>query len=365
MHRLLLVLLAALLVLSFSPAWASAQPPGNLSACKDCAFSTEEDFLSRGPVPADGNPIISDGDLLSCTGAVCLRNAQLLQPFDVSVDLGLDAVDVLDVERGLVVFSTELNSPYGTFTHGDLLSTWGTVIPNAALLILFQVEGDRGLDAVHMIGDASKIVDFIDWAKGMSRDEWLREPGRLAVELKRYEIDIWFSIEGTEMQAAVVPILDGDVLSAANGTVIASNDMLLPGAVPAGIPSRGVDLGCDALTAARSGRRDGIRFSTEILHRGQFSLTDGDVLKFGDGIYYVAKDLYNPFEPVADFLGTDAFYRRLSDEQVAWENFLSLVYRLFVSQPMARPLVEARGVGLDRAQDEPTDLVPFSPDRRR
>ncbi|MBC7236044.1 MAG: hypothetical protein H5T69_09390 [Chloroflexi bacterium] len=336
MHRLLLILLVLMVVLPLGPPLlVSAQGPGNLAACRDCAFSCEEDFISQGPLPPDGNPLISDGDLLSCSGAVCLRNAQLLQPFDVTEDLGLDAVDVLDVERGLVSFSTELDSPHGNFSQGDLLSTWGTIIPNRALLILFQIEGDRGLDAVHWVGDIANIADFHEWAKGISPDEWLGEPGRLSAELKRYGIDIWFSIEGTEWRAATVPILDGDLLSAANGTIVAGNSALLPPSVPGGLPNRGVDFGLDAVTATRSGRRTSIRYSTEILYRSRFAFTDGDLLRIGDGLSTLGENLYKPFEPKAVFLGTDAFYQQIPEEEIGLDNFIALVFKLFtVRQPM-------------------------------
>ena len=57
--------------------------------CERLAYSTEEDFVTQGPLPLDGNPIISDGDLLSTTGlnlpgdecVVCARNADLLSAF--------------------------------------------------------------------------------------------------------------------------------------------------------------------------------------------------------------------------------------------------------------------------------------------
>ncbi len=67
-------------------------------ACEGFAFSTEEDFLTQGQIPPDGNPIISDGDLLVRTSSggvnVCARNRDLLAVFDSQVDLGLDAVDI-------------------------------------------------------------------------------------------------------------------------------------------------------------------------------------------------------------------------------------------------------------------------------
>src|SRR3546814_3669615 len=92
-------------VVSLGAGTGSAQdgPFPNLQACRDGAFSTEEDFISGEPVPFDGNPYVSDDDVLSPNGQVCARNIELLQPrFDVSVDLGLDALDILDIERGLI-----------------------------------------------------------------------------------------------------------------------------------------------------------------------------------------------------------------------------------------------------------------------
>jgi len=72
---------------------------GALQACRSGGFSTEEDFISQGPEPPDGNPIISDGDLLSADGKVCARNADLLSVFQPKADLGLDAVDVINTEK--------------------------------------------------------------------------------------------------------------------------------------------------------------------------------------------------------------------------------------------------------------------------
>ena len=159
-----------------------------LEYCSQLAFSTEEDFVTQGPEPADGNPIISDGDLLGLvqtpTGtqcAVCARNADLLaQTFDVPVDIGLDAADVLNVDAYLVAFSTELDSPnLGQFTAGDLLITNGAIIPNQALTARWQVGYDLGLDAVHFVGDMENIRGFVDVAAKVSRDEWLSNLGRL------------------------------------------------------------------------------------------------------------------------------------------------------------------------------------------
>ena len=316
MRKLLILMLSVLMLapLLVPPNPSLVQGANPLTACQDFAYSTEEDFLSQGPVPPDGNPIISDGDLLSRTGAICMRNSDLLNTFDVSNDMGLDAVDVLDLETELVAFSTELNSPYGNFKHGDLLTTGGAVIPNQVLLTGFQVSGDRGLDGVHFTGTPKDIVSFAQYAATISRADWLKNQGMLVTELQHYQVDIWFSIEGTELTASTVPILDGDLLSAATGTIIAANGILLSTGVPAGIPTRGVDYGLDAVTADRSGSRTETRFSTEILYHGQGAFTDGDILKIGNGVVITDSTLPFTLEPKADFLGTDALFIRLDQQ---------------------------------------------------
>ena len=130
--------------------------------------------MTRGPTPPDGNPIISDGDLLGVGCAVCARNGDLLKSFDVTMDLGLDAADVIDVGEYVVAFSTELDSPnLGQFTAGDLLSTNGAIIPNVALLYSFDLpRADLGLDAIHFIGEAGGIIKFLDEAAGEGRAFW-------------------------------------------------------------------------------------------------------------------------------------------------------------------------------------------------
>jgi hypothetical protein len=261
-----------------------------LKNCAEFAFSTEEDFVTHGPEPSDGIPIISDGDLLGPGCTVCARNQDLLaQTFDVTQDLGLDAADVIHVERYLVAFSTELDSPHGSqFTAGDLLVTNGLIIPNIALTYRFG------------------ILAFLDAARQMSRDDWLANPNNLAGMLMEIGIDIWFSIEGTWTPAGAVGILDGDLLSARDGTIVAGNDGLLPLAVPAGIPNRGVDFGLDAATSNRAGGREQIHFSTEILYQGELSFTDGDILEIGDGVATENWDMVRCFEPKARDLGLDA-----------------------------------------------------------
>jgi hypothetical protein len=48
-------------------------------------------------VPFDGNPIISDGDLLNAAGYVFMRNHELLDKPEVPFDLGLDATNAIDI----------------------------------------------------------------------------------------------------------------------------------------------------------------------------------------------------------------------------------------------------------------------------
>lgn len=281
----------------------------NLPACKDLGFSTEVDFLTRGPIPADGNPVISDGDLLGPNHAVCARNGELLTPWQIVVDLGLDAVDIVSVDPALVAFSTELDDPRGRFTAGDLLATNGTAIPNTVLLSKFQIGRDMGLDGLQFIGSVQGIVGFLNRTREISRDEWLRSPSLLFDLLGSFKVDIWISTESTQMQGAVgAPILDGDLLSVGTGTVGVRQADFLPLSVPAGLPARGVDFGLDAVAGSRNGDIRTLRFSTEILHRGEMKFTDGDVLKKGDGVELPNYDLIRSFEPPARFLGLDALH---------------------------------------------------------
>lgn len=173
--------------------------PARLAQCLEIGFSVEEDFVTQGPVPFDGNPIISDGDLLGPGGALCARNAELLSGFDIpaAFDLGLDAADVITVTAnlGLVAFSTELDSPNaGQFTSGDLLVTNGAVILNEALTAKWDVNYDLGLDAIHFVGDRVEIRRFLEAAAGQSPVDAVTLSGFFETYST---VDIWFSTEGT------------------------------------------------------------------------------------------------------------------------------------------------------------------------
>ena len=142
--------------------------------------------------------------------------------------------------------------------------------------------------------------------KKYGRKYWLENPKALIEYLEKYGIDIWFSTEGTAPWPKEPKFLDGDLLSAATGTIVATNSDLLPLSVPAGIPKRGVDFGLDAITLDKE---KNIEFSTEILYEDELSFTDGDVLEQGDGIMLEHRkliDSFNPPNPNWINLGLDA-----------------------------------------------------------
>lgn len=291
---------------------AEAQQQG-FTNCSGTVFSTEEDFVSPFGEEHDGNPVISDGDLLAFkpggSVAICARNADLLRTgvlLEVEGAMGLDAVDVIDARAGIIAFSTELDEPFGIFGHGDVLFPDGTVIPNAVLVANHPLRDNAGLDAVHFIGSRDRIREAIKLARSIGRDQLSDDPQTFIERLKALEVDIWFSVEGTSEPPRGPAVLDGDLLSIFGGKVAPQNVMLAP-PIPAGILDRGVDFGVDAVTADRRGNRERIQFSTEILYRGRPEpFTDGDVLKIGGAVNITNETLLAPFKPRARFIGLDA-----------------------------------------------------------
>jgi hypothetical protein len=311
--RLIMLITLFVMVLIISPTTVSSQVgPEALMNCEGFAFSTSEDFVTQVETP-DDNPIISDGDLLGPDCTICARNADLMQNFDVNEDLGLDAVDVINVENYLVALSTELDSPNtGQFTAGDLLITRVTIIPNQALTYLFEPTGagipyDLGLDAVHFVGAVEDIEAFLAEAGSISRADWLDDLKLLSGMLGDMGIDIWFSTEGTYGDVEQPVFLDGDMLSAATGTIKASNFDLVLSGIP---PDQWVDFGLDAVTSDRTSMDvNNIHFSTEILFESDFSFTDGDILRLGSSsIVMTNEDLVGCFKPGALMLGLDAVH---------------------------------------------------------
>ncbi len=286
----------------------------DMPLCKGLVFSTEEDFLAQVSTP-DGNPIISDGDLLSrnfpAPGVqVCARNHDLLRAFKIRVDLGLDAVDVVYPEKLLIAFSTELDDPQGRFTAGDLLTTTGAVIPNRVLMARFQLpeSQDIGLDAIQFKGEEQVVIRFLEAIKNKTRTDWLEDPNQLFKLLEELDLDILISTEGTGFSPAEPSFLDGDLLSVKSGTIVIPNaNFLLP--LPAGLPARGVDYGLDAFTLGL----DPIEnvpvnlFSTELdsLDR-PLIFTDGDILQQGGAVFWKNINLIQGLEPKVKDLGLDA-----------------------------------------------------------
>ena len=268
-------------------------------------FSTEEDFAIK---TADGAvTIVSDGDLLSWSGTVFMKNADLLIIFQEDMDLGLDAVDVLLSDKKLVAFSTELDAAYGLFDAGDLLITNGGIIHNEALLYKFHLPRglNPGLDAVQFIGEKERILDFVKFVGSVPQNYFKLYPYRLSDILYEFDVDILFSTEGTAPKPQHPKFLDGDLLSARNGVIAVPNSALLPLAVPAGLPSRGVDYGLDAVMCPRHVYDTYIYFSTEILNDDP-AFTDGDVLFMGGGVVISNPSLIMSFNPRSNFMGLDA-----------------------------------------------------------
>ena len=196
-----------------------------------------------------------------------------------------------------------------------MLFTTGGVIPNLALVQPFGIDYTIGLDGVQLVGDRERIIEFVSTLANAPRDALLRDPDLLRNLLEEYDIDIWFSTEGTFGDSRELKILDGDLLSVRTATIIANNGDLLPATVPAGLPNRGVDFGLDGVMALRptdaERAKATVRFSTEILFEGEPSFTDGDLLAIGGGIVTKHESLVLPFFPAADFLGLDALSARV------------------------------------------------------
>jgi hypothetical protein len=306
-------------------------------------FSTEVSFLDSGPIPSDGNPIISDGDLLGRTAfgcLICARNAELLSAHGTSIDLGLDAVDVVvDGQDMIVLFSTELDSPPpGTFRAGDLLATNGAVIPNEVLLQKFSLGFDIGLDAVHAVGSPQSLIGFWTDAAQLARQEWLNEPQTLIDLLDTRDVDLWISTEGKAPSPSSPSLVDGDLLSARTGTVILGNGDILPISVPAGIPLRGVDFGLDGISASRSGEPSTIRFSTETPFPGPPEFAASDLL--GIQLAWKARldSFVSCFEPKTKALGLDALSTNVPEPR----GFAGLSAGIFLVSALGRMRVRMR-----------------------
>jgi hypothetical protein len=223
---------------------------------------------------------VSPGDLISSTGRVVKRNAELTASLGIMPmvsDLGLDAVDVLP--GGEIAWSAEqdiYSETLGPLHHGDLLSDRGRVVRTYAELIApFGPEpplADQGLDAVQVL-DSGEVYFSIEtnfWSETLSRT-----------------------------------IRTGDLLSS-RGYVLKSNEALIARFQPAD-PKK--DYGLDAVYVWPSGE---VWFSVETGFYGQhFELyTPGDLLSDQGYVVYRNLDLlgaFAPLEDLADF-GLDALF---------------------------------------------------------
>ncbi len=310
-HSYLRVVLLSGLAVVAGAGSALAQGPG----CRGLLLSTSEDFFMQDTEDQDGNRVVSDGDLLAFDAGsggttICRRNRELLAAFDIPrIDFGLDAVAAVDRQREILVFSTELDDPKRRFTAGDLIFTTGLVIPNQVLTQRFDLAHDIGLDAVSLLGGEREWRQFMEKFGGMSREEMLRQRREVLGFLEEAKMDILFSTEGTAPSVEQPRFIDGDLLSAVSGTIFRANSALLP-ALPAGIPSRGVDWGLDAYTFGEGLQSRGAMelFSTEIVGEAEGPFTDGDALGVGPVVVAKNFELLKSLTPATFDLGLDALH---------------------------------------------------------
>ncbi len=200
-----------------------------------------------------------------------------------------------------------MDDPNNQFTAGDLLATNGAVIPNNALMVQFdQPPVNIGLDAVQFVGETENIIEFLNIVAERGRDFWQENPSALVEFMEEFGIDILFSTEGTgAFPEQPLLFLDGDLLSARNGSIVTANSNFLP-TLPAGLPQRGADFGLDAFTQDPIEQVEYL-FSTEIVSlEQQLTFTDGDVLQQGGSVLFKNPDLIREFDPVTTDLGLDA-----------------------------------------------------------
>ena len=248
-------------------------------------FSTRYGFHPADPA-AVGQPVVTEGDLLSAAGTVDRTNTELtrrLGIMPVASEIGLDAVGTPSRRRvsagpeGEIYFSARsdvFSETVGMLHHGDLLSDSGKVIRrNADLIAPFSPMPpipDLGLDAAAV--DQGGLVVF------STRDGFFSE--RLGRTIDR-----------------------GDLLRE-DGTVLRSQEEFLALFQPAaGVKSVGVD-------AVHIWRHGEVWFSTEDSFEDERfgHVGHGDLLSDTGRIVARNHELLGPFKPldeIADF-GLDA-----------------------------------------------------------
>jgi hypothetical protein len=215
--------------------------------------------------------VVSHGDLLSNSGLVVKRNAELTERLSVPEgDVGLDAIDI--GPRGEIFFSTTSNVESvvnGPISHSDIVTSAGRIyLQTAQLLAPFGVnDPEAGLDALHIKSD----------------DE------------------IYFSISKDIPRTGATTLHRGDILSS-KGRIIRTEANLF-----SRWTSSAAGIGVDALYVWPNGE---IWFSTEndFTSSGGIPVSAGDIISDQGYVAFRNSVLTGPFNPtdaIADF-GLDA-----------------------------------------------------------
>ena len=227
---------------------------------RDLWFSTSSSFTA-GSGPEAGFAV-SSGDLISQSGRVVKRSAELYAAFGApppAAGPGLDAVDIQP--GGVIAFSLDHNlpgSPSGPLQHGDLLSSKGSIlIRNQQLLAPFILQPpapDTGLDVIHTTSEGINLfsigTNVFSEKLGvmLHRGDLLSSRGTVlltnqgllsAFKPSRPEADygldalyvwgggeIWFSTEEGFVDNALGPVAAGDLLSNSGYIVLRNGDLL-------------------------------------------------------------------------------------------------------------------------------------------
>jgi len=241
-------------------------------------FSTARGFTSgRLPLPN----VVTDGDLLSSTGRIVRRNADLTQRLGIRPpvpDLGLDAVDILP--GGEIAFSLAQDASsqtLGQIQHGDLLWDRGGILK-------------RNQDLTKTFGPMPPVPDI----------------GLDAVQIDDNGL-IYFSTQTNLFGEVSGPIQHGDIATS-QGAIWKRNQDLLARFHP---PDPKHDYGLDALYIWPLPSGEVWFSTTEGFADQQLNqITPGDLLS--DQGYIVFRNLellsaFAPLEDVSDF-GLDALY---------------------------------------------------------
>ncbi|MBI4584834.1 MAG: hypothetical protein HY717_12535 [Planctomycetes bacterium] len=259
-------------------------------------FSTQNGFHPSNPQAA-GADFVSDGALLSSSGAVVRANQQLTRSLGImpmAPDIGLDAVlkapekltgGPPSIELWFSAAQDVFSETIGPLGQGDLLSDAGKIVRrNLDLIAPFSPMPpipDMGLDAVSFGPDGKLLFstrdDFFSEKLGVKidRGDLLREDGTIfktqaellarfkpAAAGKSFGLDavhlwphgeVWFSTEASFEDGRLGHIGHGDVLSD-NGRVVIRNLDLLG---PFGPLEDLADFGLDALWVDLSRQFDG------------------------------------------------------------------------------------------------------------